>query len=295
MEISNMLIRRQDLCVLLFYYLGYSRIRNLAFRLQGKPVSRFVTFHDLLAEAAASFRDTLRFLKEKTNVVSIEDYFSGRLSSRRINVVITFDDGYKSWARKAVTALKELELPATFFVSSGFLALPKDVEAQFIRSKLRRDRKTSGGLSEDDVRRMAKEGFTIGGHTCNHVNLAEIHDRAELWRESLLDKKRLEAIIGTEIQYFSYPFGKHRNRHIDLIELLKEAGYKGAVTVVPGFNTTASNSYLLSREIIALPIPLCVLNARVHGTYDGVNFLKNNLIKLFSFAEKTPLTLQNKL
>jgi peptidoglycan/xylan/chitin deacetylase (PgdA/CDA1 family) len=282
-----MSISRQDLCVLLFYYLGYSRIRNQVLRIQGKPISRFVTFHDLPDEADTSFRTNLRFLKEKTNVVSIADYFAGRLSTQKINVVITFDDGYKSWALKAVSVLKELEMPATFFVSSGFLDLSKNEEDQFIKSKLRRDSKTGGGLSEEDVRIMAQEGFTIGGHTCNHANLTKIHDRAELMHEIYLDKRRLEKIIGAEIQYFSYPFGAYHNFHIELVELLKEAGYKGAVTVIPGFNTAASNPYLLCRELIWLQMPHCVFKARVLGAYDGVVFLKKVLNRLFGVAENS--------
>ena len=31
--------RKQDLSVLAFYYLGYCSIRNLAFRMQGRPVT----------------------------------------------------------------------------------------------------------------------------------------------------------------------------------------------------------------------------------------------------------------
>jgi peptidoglycan/xylan/chitin deacetylase (PgdA/CDA1 family) len=58
--------------------------------------------------------------------VSLDDFFSGRLSAEKINVVITFDDGYKSWVTNVLPALKELELPATFFVSSGFVGLTKE-------------------------------------------------------------------------------------------------------------------------------------------------------------------------
>ena len=74
-----MLIRRQDLSVLLLYCLGYSRIRNLILRLQRKPVARFVMFHDLPPEALGRFEANLHFLKRSTNVVSRDDFLSGRL------------------------------------------------------------------------------------------------------------------------------------------------------------------------------------------------------------------------
>src|SRR5689334_489104 len=102
-----MSIRKQDVCPLVLYYLGYSMLRNLGFRLRREAMTRFVTFHDIPAAAVEDFRRKILYLKSSTNVVSLDDYFAGRLSQSRINVVVTFDDGYKSWASTAVPILKE--------------------------------------------------------------------------------------------------------------------------------------------------------------------------------------------
>ena len=84
-----MLIRRQDIGVLLFYYCGYSKIRNWLFYLQRKPVTRFVTFHDIQPESVKYFEANLNFLKSKTNVISLDDFMSGRLSLEKLNSPIT--------------------------------------------------------------------------------------------------------------------------------------------------------------------------------------------------------------
>ena len=279
-----MLIRRQDLCVLLFYYLGYSRSRNLILRLQRKPVARFVTFHDLPHEAIGCFKANLHFLKRCTNVVSLDDYFSGRLSSERINVVITFDDGFKSWISDAIPTLKELGLPATFFVSSGFVDLAKEDEAEFIRSKLLLKqtlyRKISGGLNSEDVRRIFEEGFTVGGHTLNHCNLSKLRDSVQLRYEIAQDKQRLERITGRKIKYFAYPSGAYQNPGINLTEVLRESGYSGALTTCPGLNSAMTNPYLLNRELTGASMPEQVFKARVYGNYDAVSFLKQQAQKI---------------
>lgn len=275
-----MIIRKQDLSVLTLYYLGYSRIRNLVFRMQDKPVTRFLTFHDLPAAVAGDFRKNLFYLRNTTNVVSLDDYFAGRLSPKKINAVITFDDGYKSWMSTAVPLLKELCMPATFFVSSGFLDLPAEEEANFIRNRLRTNLKTTGALKLDDLKRIVEQGFTVGGHTSNHVNLAEMRDRGEIRREILMDKQNLEAATCTAIKYFAYPFGGFCNPFVDLTAVLKEVGYEGAVTLIPGFNQNGANRYCLCREITGLPMALCVFKARVFGAYDGVNSVR----KLFGFT-----------
>jgi peptidoglycan/xylan/chitin deacetylase (PgdA/CDA1 family) len=276
-----MLIRRQDLIVLLVYCLGYSRIRNLGFRLQRKSVGRFVTFHDLLPEELRWFEANLNFLKRNTNVVGLDDFFSGRLSPMKINTVITLDDGYKSWVTDVIPVLRKLGLPATFFVSSGFIGLSKEDEAEFIRSKLfsnpRTHRKITGGLNLEDVRTIVEKGFTIGGHTLNHCNLAELRDSAQVTYEIAEDKLRLERITGTKIEYFAYPSGAYHNPEINLTEVLRESGYRGAVTTESGFNNIRSSPFLLHRELTGASMAGRVFRARVYGNYDAIRFLKQRI------------------
>ena len=277
LKIRPVSLRRQDLFCLFLYFLGFSRIRNLILRLKRKPVARFVTFHDLPPETLGRFKANLHFLKRKTNVVSLDDFFSGRLSSQKINVVITFDDGYKSWVSEGVPALREMGLPATFFVSSGFIGLSKEDEAEFMRSKLRTDQQVTGDLNFEDLRRIVEEGFTVGGHTLNHRNLAQVRDSAQLRYEIVEDKMRLERITGREIEYFAYPSGAYCNPDIDLTEVLRDSGYRGAVTTVSGFNRTGSNPYLLHRELTRASMSPQVFRARVYGNYDAVQFVKQQV------------------
>jgi len=271
------MIRRQDFFVLLLYYMGFSGCRNLILRLQHKPVTRFLALHDILPEAFFNFKTNMYFLKKNTNVVSIEDFFSGRLSSEKINVVITFDDGYKSWLSYAIPVLKDLGLPATFFVTSGFVGLSKENESGFLRSKLFMSlgpRRITGGLTGEGVRRIVEEGFIIGGHTVNHCNLGRLKDGGQIRYEIGEDKTKLEKITGVKIEYFAYPSGAYYNPDIDLVEALKESGYKGAVTAEPGFNSAGTSPYLLHRELTGAAMPIRVFRARVYGNYDGVLFMK---------------------
>lgn len=278
------MIRRQDIGVLLCYFLGYSRIRNLILRLKNKPAARFVLFHDILPGMLERFEVHLHFLKRRTNVVSLGDFFSGRLSTKKINTVITFDDGYMSWVSNAITILKKLELPATFFVSSGFVGLSKEDESEFLRSKMflkHRPRQITGGLNTEDVRKITNEGFTAGGHTINHCILSGLRDSVQIRHEIAEDKKRLERITGKKVEYFAYPYGAYHNPEINLSKILSESGYKGAVTSASGFNNSESNPYLLHREITDACMPRQVFKARVLGNYDAVQFLKKWARKIF--------------
>ena len=272
-----MAILRQDLSLLLFYYLGYSNFAHLVHRLRKKTVATFVTFHDIPREALPCFEANLRFLKRNTTVVSLDDFFEAKLSSQKINVVITFDDGYKSWFVHALPILQRLQLPATFFLSSGYIGLAKADEVEFMRSRLLvtpDPGRATIGLTINDVRKMAFEGFTIGGHTLSHCNLAEARDSGQLRYEIAEDKLRLERITGRKIEYFAYPSGAYHNPEIDVTEILRECGYRGAVTTVSGFNTVETNPYLLHRELTRASMSGQVFRARVYGNYDAVRFLQ---------------------
>ncbi len=277
-------IYRQEILILLLYYLGYSKFRNWVLRFQRTPLSRFVMFHDILPEYIGRFEANLHFLKRSTNVVSLEDFFSGKLSLDKINVVITFDDGYKSWITTAVPILKKLKLPAMFFVSSGFVGLSKEDELDFMRTNLLITpelKRITGCLNAEDVSRIVDEGFMVGGHTLTHCIIEEFRDNVQLRYEITEDKMRLEKITGRKIEYFAYPFGVHHNPEIDIIEILSEAGYKGALITASGFNNTDSNPYLLHRELTSASTPECVFRARVYGNYDAVIFIKRLIRMVF--------------
>jgi peptidoglycan/xylan/chitin deacetylase (PgdA/CDA1 family) len=263
---------------MLFYYLGYSRIWNFIFRLQRERFTRIVAFHEIKPEAIERFEKKLQFLRRYTNVVTLDDYFSGRLSYEKVNVVITFDDGFKSWISYAVPLLKKNNLPATFFISSGFVGRTKEEEIDFIKSKLLlntdQTENSVGGLSPKEVKSMVDDGFDVGGHTLNHINLKNIRGREKIMHEVFEDKKRLEEITGKQIKYFSYPLGVHINPDVDLAEILKDAGYHGAVTTVPGRNVWNASPYFLRRELTDASMPIGVFKARVYGNYDAVVFLK---------------------
>jgi len=276
-------IRRQDIAVLIFYYAGYSRLRNRLFRSRGKAVVQFVTFHDIPPGMEKPFENHLRFLKRKTNVISLGDFLDGRVSLRQTNIVITFDDGYRSWATVAAPLLKKWGMPATFFVSSGFVGLSKDEESDFLRSRLYCNpdvQRTTGGLSLQDLRRLADLGFSIGGHTLTHCHLERIRDLAGLKYEIEEDKRRLEAATGREIEFFAYPFGECRNPKLDLARALEESGYRAAVTTASGLNGPELNPYFLNRELTGASLTRRAFRARAYGNIDAVLSVKRVLKRL---------------
>ena len=278
-----MTMRRQDIVVTVLHCLGLSALRRSLMRSSREPVTRFITFHDIPDDASA-FEANLAFLRRRTHVASFDDFMRGRLSARRINVVITFDDGYHSWVTRALPALQRLRLPATFFVSSGFVGLAPRQQAAYVRSNLAlpaAQARGVRGLSESDLRALADAGHTIGGHTVSHIDLGTCDDMEVLAREVREDKQRLEQMIGRRIDYFAYPSGSYRNPRQALPAIVAAAGYKAAVTTRPGFNTSETDRYLLHRELTNARMRGLVVRARVYGNADAARFLRQQLLRPF--------------
>jgi peptidoglycan/xylan/chitin deacetylase (PgdA/CDA1 family) len=273
-DIGKIALRRQDLLCLSLYYLGFSWIRNLFFRVRRIPVARILAFHDVSPDQVQSFRKKIETVKAIGNIVSLDDILAGRMSPKKINVAITFDDGYRGWIDNVFPILRELGVTATFFVSSGFVGLRGEGERGFLRTNLKSNKKTTGSLTGKELRKLSKGGFSIGGHTCNHVNMAALSDINELRCEIQIDKMELEKITGTKVEYFAYPFGFYQNLRIDLVRILRESGYRGALTLVPGLINADTNSYCLHRDLVSASMPMPVFKARLLGNQDGVMFLR---------------------
>jgi len=269
-----MAFRKQDWAVLLLYRLGYPRVRLLLNGLKKTPSVRIVAFHDIPPGSEEGFAVKMKFLKTEANVISLADYLHSKLSARRLNVVLTFDDGYKSWIRTAAPVLRELQLPAVFFVSSGFVGLSEADEQMFVQSNLKIASKTTGSMSKQDLQFLGNSGFDIGGHTQNHVNLGCVRTPTEAMREIADDKNQLEAIVGKEVKYFAYPFGACRNPSVDLENVLARAGFRASVTTEGGQNGPGQPRHFLNRELTHAALPTAVFAARAFGAYDGVKTVR---------------------
>jgi peptidoglycan/xylan/chitin deacetylase (PgdA/CDA1 family) len=77
-----------------------------------------------MAISTQTFRRQMEFVRQRYEVLSLDqatEVLSGKASTNRPAVVITFDDGYRNVYEEAWPILRELGLPATIFVSTGLV------------------------------------------------------------------------------------------------------------------------------------------------------------------------------
>jgi len=93
----------------------------------GKGKIRVLCFHGICPDDQAyingrfmhltAFRNLLIFLKERTNILSAEDFSTNNICQDRLNILLTFDDGYLNNLQLALPELDELLLPSVWFVT----------------------------------------------------------------------------------------------------------------------------------------------------------------------------------
>jgi len=174
------------------------------------------------------FERQMALLKEwNFNVVSLDALVKRMESGQRVPrnwVVITFDDGYENNYTRAFPVLKKYGYPATMFVSSDFL-------------------NTKDFMNFDQLREMIESGIDIGSHTRFHRYVGGVPQQLQ-YDEIVNSKKILETNLKRPINYFSYPLGGFDEQ---AKRIVKEAGYKAAVTTNRGFAVKNKDLYELKR------------------------------------------------
>ncbi|AKJ29877.1 polysaccharide deacetylase family protein [Caldimonas brevitalea] len=102
-------------------------------------------------------------------------------------------------------------------------------------------------MTSDQVRAMARAGMTIGGHTRHHPILARM-DRDAAALEIMANRDALTSLLGAAPNCFAYPNGKpNADYTAEHMELVRQAGYRCAVSTAWGVATHEMNRYQLPR------------------------------------------------
>jgi peptidoglycan/xylan/chitin deacetylase (PgdA/CDA1 family) len=152
------------------------------------------------------------------------------------SVVITIDDGYKSYLDVAYPILKKHNFPSTMFVYPDFIG-------------------AGSALKWGDVKFLSETGLVdIQSHSKSHDSLSPLPGGesgkdylARLKIEVEGAEKILFSRIEQTINHFAYPYG---NSSLEIVELLEQNDYELAVTVQKGSNPSFSTPFLLHRTMI---------------------------------------------
>ena len=198
--------------ILLYHKIGRAGFRD---RCKGLFVSKNVLADQLAELKAAGFRF---------------DAFGETGSTR--NVVVSFDDGYTSCFEEGLGVLERFGCKAIQFLVSGRIGKTNDW-----------DKTGESLMDKSQIRDWLAAGHVIGSHTVSHPVLTRLSVR-DAKDEIQTSRKWLQDTFGVTVTHFSYPLGVFDEQ---IIELVREAGYSGAVTTEFGVNHLGTDVHRLRR------------------------------------------------
>ena len=201
-----------------------------------------------LVHSSSKFEEYCEFFRKHFRVVPLSEQVAacnaGNAADLGGTLSITLDDGYRDNFEVAAPILRRLNLPATFFVVTGFVGT--QTVAPWDRHLLRQP----GWMDWDQLRTLASQGFEIGCHSDSHLDLGTA-DPVTVRADLQLSKRKLEEQLGRPAQLFAYPFGGPDNISDVSLKLVRETGFRCCLSAYGGANALSANPFNLKRIVIA--------------------------------------------
>lgn len=204
-------------------------------------------FPHLRPVKVADFENQMRYLSNVYNPIPLErmaQHIQNGTSLPSKAIAVTFDDGYRDNYENAFPILKNYNIPATVFLTTGFIGtgeIPRWDKEYYKNDKALM-------LSWEQVQEMSDNGIFFGSHTVTHPFLTRI-SRKQAQKEIRQSMDIIEQQIGKPITTFAYPSG---NFNSEIKEIVKDAGYTAAVSTIPGYNKMHDDVHTLKRNVIQL-------------------------------------------
>ncbi len=224
-------------------------------------------FHDINRSTA---KRTFSYLCENYNIISLQDYIQAIEKQDKSKIpnkalIITFDDG-RIENYRLLGLIKKFRIPITIFLCAGVVDTDRhfwgklnddSIDIQGLKKRSNKERLeilSEAGFKQDKefdepqalqrkhIEEM-KQYVDMQSHTIFHPILPRC-STPQARKEIFGSKKLLENNFKLKIDAISFPNGDYSKREIQLV---KEAGYRCAVTVDFGFNTMKTDPFRLKR------------------------------------------------
>lgn len=157
-------------------------------------------------------------------------------------VVLSFDDGDLTHVTNVAPVLARTGWPGVLNLAVNHLG-PK-------------------GLPRWGARRLLREGWEIGSHTVDHLDLTTLDDAA-LEEQLVRSRRMIRSRLGVDPRFFCYPAGRNDAR---VRAAVLRAGYVAATTTQPGIARASDDPFLLPRIRVGSATAPAELVRQARGT-----------------------------
>jgi peptidoglycan/xylan/chitin deacetylase (PgdA/CDA1 family) len=240
---------------------------------------RILMLHDIKRKNFKKLESNLKFLKKNYNFINPNQLNKNQFPKNKKNLLLTFDDGFKSNFIFANTVLKKLKIKAVFFVVADLINSNNYIKDRIIKNIYpeRTTLKISkyNLMSWHDLRILEKTGHVIGSHTKSHLRLNKIKSLNILKEEIIspiyiFKKNRIK-----RPNFFAYSFGDFYSFNKKCFDIAKSK-YEFIFSGIRGDNIKFNK--ILFRDNIEDCYNLEMINFFIKGYSD---FLYEKFRKIF--------------
>ncbi len=193
---------------------------------------RILMFHDINQSDFKKFELILKNLKKKYKFVNPKNLSS--LSGFN-NILVTFDDGYLSSYNFSKKILDKYNIKSIFFIVSDLLE--KKNEKKILKRILGESKKFENKifLEKKHVKKLIKNGHSIGIHGKSHQKLSKINSNSMLNKEILQPKEYFKSKFNVQPKFYAFSYGSIDSIKIKSIKIILR-NYDYLFTGIRGFN-----------------------------------------------------------
>lgn len=247
-----------------------------------KDILRILVYHHIEKNYFNRFENQLKILRKNWKFITprqFEDHMNKKKILKGRNLLITFDDGFKSNFFVEKKILNKFDIKAIFFIPSDFINFKSHKKTQkFINENILdhvrpKNFEKLKSMSVNDLKVLIKKGHTIGCHTKTHANLANIDNFFDLKNEILHSAKNLEKLLKVNIDHFAYTYGNYESISKRSFMIAKKK-YRYIYSCLRGNNFYNKKNTLIKRDTIYLENSNNLLKIFLSGIIDLKYLLK---------------------
>lgn len=209
----------------------FSRINGIALMFH-HVTDEYVEINESCKCKVGVFEKVLKSVKaEGRTYVSINEMIDIiKTKKKDAFAVVTFDDVPDNFYYNAFPILKRLDIPFTLFITTDYIDKP-------------------GFLTKNQLLELDNDPLcTIGAHTISHPMLRKVTNSQE---ELQVSKSTLESLLGHEIIYMAYPYGRQTSVSRRIMSETKNAGYCCAFGTIQSkiSDCSSRNMYYIPRIV----------------------------------------------
>jgi len=207
---------------------------------------------------------SVQSFKKQMNLMKTMGYqtikFNELKDNNKKKFIITFDDAYENIFINAFPILKKLGFNAVCFIVTNKIGAYNDWDKnEFKKKKL---------MNFEQISEWLINGFNIGSHTLDHVDLTKLNKNDKI-NQIINSKKYLNSMFNTKINTFAFPFGSYDDEAQSIINKY----YDYAVTTKRSrFVKNKFNNKLLPRVPVSKDDNFFKFFLKIKTPYEDIKF-----------------------